>query len=190
MDQAVTTRIGVTLLIELINAAKQGNPIFNQLGIETDTINDLSTMNVSELHAVADVPFVEYAINHRALNVTVQRILRSRNRNDLLNSAIKHGASRTIMKIFANMSFKEFNKRRSDLNLEDIRSRPSLLSDVEYDRLATLHSRYGQLNPMNEKLDHLRCLVYLSEQMTLDINRIYQYFYSEHKNLFTTGDAI
>lgn len=188
MRQDATTRVGVTLLIELINAAKQGNPLFQQMGIATETMNDLSTMNVSELNTVAATPFVDYQINGRSLNMTVQRILRSRNRDDLLNSAIRHGASRTVMKLFANMSHKEFNKRRSELNLEDIRSRPSLLSDVEYDELATLHSRYGQKHPFNERLDHLRCLLYLSERMALDINRIYQYFYCEHQAIFLTGD--
>ncbi len=185
MNNDVSTRVGVTLLIELINAAKNGNPLFKQLGIASTTMNDLSTMNISELYAVADCPFINYNINGRSLNVTVQRILRSRNREDLINSAIRHGASRIVMKLFANMSDKEFSKRRSELNLlENIRSRPSLLSDKEYVKLASLHSRYGQNNPITEKIEHLRCLLYLSERMSIDINRIYQYFYKEQQTLF------
>lgn len=190
MKEETTTRVAVTLLMELINAAKQGNLLFKQMGIDTETMNDLATMNISELNAVAATPFVNYQINVRNLNMTVQRILRSRNRDDLLNSSIKHGASRTVMKLFANMTHKEFNQRRSELNIDDIRSRPSLLSEVQYDELATLHSRYGQNNPLNEKLDHLRCLLYLSERMSLDINQIYQYFYVEHQAMFLSGEAI
>lgn len=180
----VTTRLGVTFLIELINSAKRGNPNFKQLGIDQSTMNDLSNMNVSELHAVAETPFLEYDVNLRSLNLTIQRVLQRRSRDELLNSAIRHGASRFIMKLYSNMSHKEFNKRREMLSLGKLRNRPAMLNDIEYDKLATLHNTYGQSHPISEKMDHLRCLLYLSEQMAIDMNRIYQYFYREHKELF------
>ncbi len=186
MNKDISTSVGATLLIELIKASKQGNTAFKQLGIEPDTMNDLATMNISELYAVADTPFVDYKINNRSLNLTVQRILRSRNRDDLLNSAIKHGASRTVMKKFAHMSYKEFNTRRAELNLSGNRNRPSSLNDDEYTELADLHSQYGQKYPFKEKLDHLRCLLFLSERISIDINRIYEYFYCENETLFLT----
>ncbi len=184
MKDEVTARVSVTLLIEMINYSKRGNATFKQLGVDPPTMSDLASMNVAEIHELAESPFVEYTINHRALNQSVQRILHRRKRDDVLNRAITLGASRVIMKTYANMSSKEFNQRRTDLNMNEIRSRPTILSDDEYDKLARQHNKFGQHNPITEKLDHLRCLIHLSESLAIDISRIYQYFYSEQQGLF------
>ncbi len=186
MNNNVTTRVCVTLLIELINSSKHGSHIFKQLGISKSTMKHLSQMNVSEIHYLAEVPFVQFDINNRTLNLSVQRILDGRSSDNLINRAIELGASRAIMKVYANLTHKRFNELRSQIDINHIRSRPQSLNDKEYRKLADLHTKYGQSHTFTSKLDHLRCLVFLSEKTNLEINRVFEYFYEENQGIFLT----
>lgn len=187
LTNEINIRVAITLLMELVNSSKRGSPAFKQLGIEQSTMTDIASMNVSEIQELAETPFITYHLDNRSLNLKVQRVIERRNKDDLLNQAIRLGASRMIMKLYANMSHKEFSQRRADLSIDDSRSRPSMLSADEYDKLAQLHSKHGKSHPVRHKIDHIRCLVYLSESMTIDISRIYQYFYNEQQSLFIVG---
>lgn len=187
LSNEVHARVAVALLMELVHSAKHGNAAFKQMGIDAETMSDITSMNVAEIQELAETPFITYDIDNRTLNVRVQRILGRRKKDNLLNRAIQLGASRMVMKLYANMSHQEFTQRRTQLNLDDNRSRPSLLSSEEYDQLAQLHSKYGSQHPVRAKIDHLACLVHLAETMTIDISRIYQYFYGEQQSLFVVG---
>lgn len=190
-DRDILSRLGINLLTEIIAAARRGHPFYEQLGISRHTFDDLSSMNISELHSVANTLFFDIEVNERALNLSVQRVLQSRDRNTLIDDAIRLGASRQIMQLLANMSYNEFNRRRADLNIDDIRWRPTQLTTDDYDNLATLHSQYGrtQESGINSGLEHLNCLVFLSERTKIDLNRIYSYYYMDNQRLFITDAA-
>lgn len=183
---AINQKLSIALLLELISTARRGTHLHEQLGIEAETFNELSSMNVSELYGVADTPFLDIKVNIRALNVSVQRMMISRNRGDLLDKAISLGASRSIMRQYARMTHNEFNARRTALNIEDMRRRPPSLTPDDYDQLAGLHDEYAvqQANNISERSEHLRCLVHLAERSGIDINRIYNYYYIDNKLLF------
>ncbi len=172
MSIDANTRVGVTLLTELINEAKLNSPVIKQMGIDETTIEQLATMTIAELQALAKSAGIECHINSSHLRSGIARILRSRERETMLNHAITLGASRKMMRELVRMSSSEFNRRRTQIGLGGIRRKPAQLSDQEYERLATLHSGYENDNPCVEKIDHLRCLIYLSEETRIDINCI------------------
>lgn len=182
--QEITQTISIMFLIELVNLAKSGKAIPKQFGLNSQTVKDLSTMNMFEIQTLSKSPFFDVNINERYLSQITQKIIDERSSNHTLDQALVRGATRRIMKKYANMSYKEFNAKRNLLNLDKKRSRPSNLNMSDYEKLGMLHSEYGQFNPIVSKFDHLRTMVFLAERTNLDINRIYQYFYVEHENMY------
>lgn len=174
----------LNLLNGILAAAKSGHPIHIQLGMSQETFEYLSRLNSSEMVSVASHPFLDLKINDRTLNMSIQRITKGRDREELMRSAMRYGASRDIMQAYANLSHNDFNRLRLELGLNANRRRPSKIQDDEYGLLGNLHSTYGAEHVINDKLAHLRCLVFLAEKSGIDINRIYHYYYLDNSMLF------
>ncbi|MFC0036588.1 STY4526/YPO1902 family pathogenicity island replication protein [Cardiobacterium valvarum] len=185
IDRDISGRTAFTLLTELILAAQQGKDFYRQLGISREAFNNLCSLNIAELSSVARNPILRLSVDERVLNLAIQGVLARRNRDDLLKQAMLHGASRSVMARYANMSYNAFNKQRNELGIEEIRSRPVRLSDREYDDLIEAHRYYGSTHSLHHKGDHLRCLLFLSERCNIDINRVFWYYYSDNEHLFT-----
>lgn len=188
-DRDISGRIGFALLNELLAAAQQGKNYYTQLGIGRDTFNDLSALSNTELLNVCRNPFLRLGIDERVLSLAIQATLANRNRDDLHNQAILHGASRSVMQRYARMPYNTFNRRRCELGIDVIRNRPTHLDDDEYHLLAELHNAYGQSHPVKTRVDHLRCLLHLSERSGIDVNRIYWYYYRDNENLFVVPEG-
>ncbi|MDP8051536.1 STY4526/YPO1902 family pathogenicity island replication protein [Pasteurella atlantica] len=185
MHANIFTRVGVSLLTEIIEQSKYNGESIKQLGIEPCIIQQLSTMSIYELYELAQSSCVKYSINTEHLGFCVHKIIQGRNQDKLVNEAILLGASRMMMKQIANISYGNFNKRRMQLDLFNKRNKPHLLTNDEYQQLAILHDKYKKQHSIISRLDNLRCLIFLSKQTKIDINRIYQYFYLDNQILFT-----
>ncbi|RKW13979.1 STY4526/YPO1902 family pathogenicity island replication protein [Cardiobacterium hominis] len=187
-DREALARISANLLIELLSAARQHKGLYLQLGISQETFADLSRLNIAELCQIADGGFVSININERMLNLRVQNALHSRDREELINDALRFGASRPIMYQYLKMSHAEFQTRRMQLGLREIRKRPQQLSSADYGRLSDLHGEYVKHHgaPTGGP-DHLRCLVWLAEKSSNDLNRIYEYYYKDNIDLFRSS---
>lgn len=184
-SQETFSRISLMILMEVVAAAKKGSPLHEQLGMSRETFNLLSGANIDEWYSLAGTPFLEMRINDRTLNLAIQHVLQSRDKDALLKDAMRNGASRDIMQLYAAMSHNDFNRLRQELQLEAIRRRPSRINEEDYAQLSALHSEYGTHHAIHNRLDHLRCLNHLAVKSGIDINRIYHYYYRENSNLFS-----
>ena len=110
IDRDISGRTAFTLLTELILAAQQGKDFYRQLGISREAFNNLCSLNIAELSSVARNPILRLSVDERVLNLAIQGVLARRNRDDLLKQAMLHGASRSVMARYANMSYNAFNK--------------------------------------------------------------------------------
>jgi len=194
-DKDILANLGLTLLQELVKSVRAGNPIFQQMGISAETIDQISRLNTGELLTLASQPFFKLDLSDRTLNLCIQKIVQSRNRDDLIKRALRAGASREIMKDYALLSHNDFNRLRSELGLEAIRRRPSQIEDDEYKFLAQLHHKSGRDHKVSDRMEHLNCLVYLAEKSNIDINRIYFYYYDDNRELLvkttkSDGDTV
>ena len=97
-DKDILANLGLTLLQELVKSVRAGNPIFQQMGISAETIDQISRLNTGELLTLASQPFFKLDLSDRTLNLCIQKIVQSRNRDDLIKRALRAGASREIMK--------------------------------------------------------------------------------------------
>ena len=154
-DKDSLANLGLTLLQELVKSVRAGNPIFQQMGISAETIDQISRLNTGELLTLASQPFFKLDLSDRTLNLCIQKIVQSRNRDDLIKRALRAGASREIMKDYALLSHNDFNRLRSELGLEAIRRRPSQIEDDEYKFLAQLHHKYGRDHKVSDRMEHL-----------------------------------
>jgi hypothetical protein len=186
-DREISARLGKALLLEILDVARSGKDAHSRLGISRETLDDLTRLNIAELYGVSASPFLHLKVDDRILNLAVQGALKNRNRDELLNKAIRFGASRAIMQEFARLSYNEFRRRRSELGIDTNRSRPQQLTNDEYERLSELHSGFGKHHPIAKPLDHLYCLVYLAEHSNIDINRIHSYYYADNRQLFAVS---
>ena len=137
-DREISARLGKALLLEILDVARSGKDAHSRLGISRETLDDLTRLNIAELYGVSASPFLHLKVDDRILNLAVQGALKNRNRDELLNKAIRFGASRAIMQEFARLSYNEFRRRRSDLGIDTNRSRPQQLTNDEYERLANI----------------------------------------------------
>lgn len=189
-DRDALARISANLLVELISAARQHKALYTQLGIQQETFADLSRLSIAELYRIADGGIVSINIDDRMLNLRIQAALQSRDREELLNDALRLGASRPIMYRFVKMSHAEFQTRRLELGLGKIRKRPPQLPDADFDNISDLHGEYVKRCDLPEGgAEHLRCLVWLAEQSGADINRIYEYYYKDNISLFRRNNT-
>jgi len=83
-DRDILANLGLTLLHELVKSVRAGNPIFQQMGISAETIDQISRLNTGELLTLATQPFFEIDLSDRTLNVCIQKIVQSRSRDDLI----------------------------------------------------------------------------------------------------------
>lgn len=178
----INAQLSVSLLIDLLSASVRGKPVYRDFGVSDQTFELLKELNNGEMVQVTATPILQLHINDNLLNQGIQRVLQGRARHKLINDAIRLGASREIMQDFASISHNQFNRQRHKLGLSEApRRRPSKIKSDDYYRLSALHSRYGQDNSLDSKIDQLRCLVYLAEQSAIDINRIYQHFWRDNE---------
>ena len=187
-DREALARISANLLVEILSAARQHKGLYEQLGISQETFADLSRLSIAELYQIADGSFIGFNIDDRMLNLRVQNAMHSRDHEQLLNDALRLGASRPVMYQYMKMSHAEFQARRADLGLGEIRKRPAQLPSADYDSLSGLHSEYVKRHGAPEGgADHLRCLVWLAGKSGNDLNRIYEYYYKDNIDLFRSS---
>ena len=187
-DREALARISANLLVELISAARQHKGLYEQLGISPATFADLSRLSIAELYQIADGSFVSFNIDERTLNLRIQNALHSRDREGLLNDALRLGASRPVMYEYMKMSHAEFQTRREQLGLREIRKRPLQLPSADYGHLSGLHGEYVKYHGAPASgAEHLRCLVWLAEKSGNDLNRIYEYYYKDNIDLFRSS---
>lgn len=186
-DQDVMTRIAGTILIEVINASSIAKPIYRQFGISDTDFEHLARMNSRELRHVAASNVFTVATNARVLNMSVQRTLKSRDIEHIIQDAIRLGASRKIMHEYADIhaiKFKDILSTLDEWESSDV-GRPQIISNSDYAKLADLHNAIGLNAPIHSNIDHLRCLIMLSQQSGISINRIHEYYYKDNKYLYT-----
>lgn len=186
-DHDIMTKIASTLLIEVINASSRAKPIHQQFGISDEDFSYLCRMNMRELRQIAASNVFSIITNTRSLNMSVQRTLRARDINHIIQDAIRLGASRKIMHEYADIhgaKFKDILSNVDEWQGSDV-GRPQMISDSDYAKLADLHNQLGQHSPIYSNMDHLRCLIFLAQQSGLSINRIHEYYYKDNKFLYT-----
>lgn len=184
LSEVILSQIYLNLLNAILAAAKDGHPIHKQFGLSQETFEQLSRLSSIELISLAKTPFLDARINDRSLAMTINSIIKSRDRQELVRDAMRYGASRDIMQHYANLTENAFNRLRIELGLIAERRRPPKIRDDEYLILASAHSEYGSQQNINDRMGHLRCLVYLTERTGIDINRIYHYYYTDNSMLF------
>ncbi len=171
--------IGTIILTHIIN----NDTIADSLGINTQTRRYLAQLSFDDLQKIVSMNCITYDIKQSTLDDCIREIIEIKNYEALINKAIILGASRRIIRAFTPMSYTQFKYKRKKLQLPPRRERPMTLSDDEYTKLGILHSQYTSQNNFSNTLEHLRCLVYLSERSGLDINRIYLYFYLDNQRI-------
>ncbi len=174
-----THQLGTIILTHIIN----NEPIAESMGIDPNTRKHLAQLSITDLQQVVSMNCITYHINQSTLDSCIHRLIDIKNNEALINKAVVLGASRRIIRAFTPMSYTQFKRKRKKLQLPPRRERPMTLTDDEYTKLGILHSQYTSQNNFSNTLEHLRCLVYLSERSGLDINRIYLYFYLDNQRI-------
>lgn len=188
-------RMSMALLHEMLDDLKHTRRFIyvNQQESDLDTLDiatvkTLSGLTIDEIKALAQKEWVEYRINVSQLQRFIRQIIHSRSKDELIDQAITLGASRTMLRQMVKLPFHEFSRRREALALFDFPKKPLRLSEDELQTLMNLHFEYSNAHRMNGKIEHLRTLIYLSQQSEMSINRIYRYYYIEYTEFFSKQD--
>lgn len=183
MDRAVLQRMGIAVFGEIISAASAGSSAYKELQISNEQLYQLSRMSVRELHDIAKCNVFTITVNPRALNSSIQAVLERRDDHDLIERALRLGASRGIMHKFANMSYRTYNQAINEMGISGNVGRPAELTAEQLDQTATEHYKYTQQYEVKSNKDHLRCMVHLAEFINTDIKRIYNYYYEQNSSI-------
>ncbi len=166
----------MNLLMLIVKVALQGGyELIKNLGIHSDQVDALRSLNTHELQQIALIAktnFITLKVDTKALESAITISQQRSHEHQLVLDLLRGGASRRVMRQLFGITSKEVTDMRNFLNIRDIENgRPALLNDQEQ------HTLWHDWLELRDAIDYslAEILLTLHQRTHIKINSIWPF---------------
>ncbi len=176
----------VQILMAFKTAAETGQThFFRSRGLGQQTIDNLKALPTSALMQLARYQPVSLEFAESIFNARLETGIKKELESKLVRKAIKLGASRNSLRAFVLITNKSYSEIRQDIGYIDKRDKPPKLGDKQLIAISQTHANIKhQERKLGKKYTALEILIKLSEAHNIEINQLYNYYYTDNADLF------
>lgn len=176
----------VQILMAFKTAAETGQThFFSSRGLGQQTIDNLKALPTSALMQLAHYTPFDLTCPEVMFNMRLESGIKKERESKLVRKAIQLGASRNSLRAFVLITNKAYQSIREDVGYVDKRVKPPKLGDKQLIAISETHSNIKlQERKLGIKYSALEILIRLSEAHNIEINQLYNYYYTDNADLF------